>query len=93
MTQRYLETHINGGKFFSEGSCESYEDWLESPFYTFEFTRAAEDRSTFCQISLDFGDNTAMATNGLVLIVAHYDNLVSVTTLNGYTTDVTSVKA
>ncbi len=87
--QRYLDTQLYGGLFFSEGGSESYTQWKQrGGLYHFSWVRDASDRSTHCQVSVNFAN---AAPNTVVYVAAHYARAVNITTENGMVVDVASL--
>ena len=55
MLQRYVDTTMYNGSYFSHGGGESYEDWLmRGPYYMFVFGKESTDRSTRVYTSYQF---------------------------------------
>jgi len=89
MKQRYVDTQLNSGMFFNDGSGESYSDWQRrGGLYHFSFVRDSNDRSTNVQLALQFG-NIDIGVNAF--ICAHYTRRVDITTQNGFVTSVESL--
>ena len=86
MQQRYLDTQMYSGRMWSEGGSEGFGDWIKrGPLYHWSWVRDQSDRSTHCQVNIQFG---AIEANANLFIVAHYTNAIAVTTENGFITDV-----
>jgi hypothetical protein len=89
MKQRYTDTQLYSGKFWSEGGSESFSDWLKrGPMYHYSFIRDENGRSTHVQLSTQFGN---LAANSNVMICAHYTKVVQITTSNGFVVEVQSL--
>jgi hypothetical protein len=88
LTQRYTDTQLESGKFFSEGGCESFGDWLKrGPLIHYNFVRDKDDRSTNVQLAINYLTEEA---NSNVFLVAHYKKRVNITTQNGFIVNVDS---
>lgn len=90
LTQRYLDSYSNCGLLHSEGGAEDFSDWQKSPFYFFDWTKDAKDRSSNLQVRIKI-DNLANTAN--VLVCALYTRGVVVTSKNGYVLSVNSLTA
>ena len=91
MTQRYSDSQMYADKMFTEGGAEPIEDWFaRGPMYHFSWIRDQNDRSTHCQVNIQY-ENMAADTN--LFLCAHYSNTVQITSENGYVTDVTTLAA
>ena len=89
MKQRYNDTQLYSGKFWSEGGTESFADWLKrGPLYHYSFIRDENDRSTHVQLNMQFGGLEAGAN---IFICAHYSRAVEITTENGFVVSVVSL--
>lgn len=89
MTQRYNDTQLYTGKFWSTGSGESFSDWLQrGGLYHFSWQRDQNDRSTHCQVSIKFA---GVEANANLFVCAHYTKSNIITTENGYVTSVQSL--
>ncbi len=81
MTQRYIDTQIDSGMYYSAGGPESFPEWRKrGGLYHFDFTRDSEDRSTNVQLNMTFG---AMEANTLCYVCAHYTKTVVLSVTNG----------
>lgn len=81
MTQRYLDSQIDSGMFYSAGGPESYPEWRKrGGLYHFDFSRDSEDRSTNLQIQMAFGN---LSANNLCYICAHYRKTAVITMTAG----------
>lgn len=91
MVQRYSDTQLYSGKMFDSGGAEPIEDWFRrGPLMHFSWVRDQADRSTHAQVSIQY-DNLAADTN--LFVVSHYTRVVSITSENGFITDVQSLSA
>jgi hypothetical protein len=89
MQQRYLDTQMYSGRMWSEGGSEGFGDWIKrGPLYHWSWVRDQSDRSTHCQVNIQYG---SIEANANLFIVAHYTNAIAVTTENGFITDVESL--
>jgi hypothetical protein len=89
MLQRYTDTQLESGQFFSPGGCESFGDWLKrGPLYHYSFIRDKDDRSTYLQCAVHY---TNLEANTNLFVVAHYSRTVQISVNNGFVTDVTSL--
>ena len=76
MKQRYNDTQLYSGKFWSEGGSETFADWIKrGPIYHYSFIRDENDRSTHVQLNTQFG-NLAAGTN--VMICALYTRAIEI---------------
>jgi hypothetical protein len=81
MTQRYLDTQIDSGMFYSEGGAESFTEFRKRGLLLhYDFNRDADDRSTNLQAQFSFD---RMNDTGNVLICAHFSRVVQISTQNG----------
>ena len=91
LKQRYTDTQLYSGKFWSEGGCEPFKDWVKrGGLYHFAWERDKDDKSTNCQLAIQYG---ALEANANVFICAHYTRVVSISIQNGFITDVQSLSA
>lgn len=89
MKQRYLDTQLYSGKMWSEGGSEDFGDWLKrGPLYHWSWVRDANDRSTNCQINVQFG-NIEPGAN--LFVCSHYTRAVSIQTEAGFVVSVESL--
>ena len=89
LTQRYLDTILYSGMVESEGGAESFEEWKKrGAVYLFDFSRDSEDRSSHCQLQMQFGN---MEANTNVFVCSFYTRTVEVTTTNGFISSVNSL--
>ena len=89
LRQRYLDTQMYSGKFWSEGGAESFPDWLKrGGLYHFSYIRDESDRSTHCQINVQY---TNIEPNTNLFVIAHYSRAVQITTQDGFVVDVQSL--
>lgn len=88
MTQRYVDSAIDSGMFYSEGGSESFTQWRKrGPIYHFDFSRDSEDRSTNLQLSMSFGAG-GVGDSANVMIVSHFSRVASISSTNGRITNV-----
>lgn len=89
LTQRYIDTQIDSGMFYSEGGSESFREWRKrGVLLHFDFNRDSNDRSTNVQAQFTFD---RMGATGQVMIVAHYGRCVQISSTDGRVTNVTSL--
>ena len=92
MTQRYLDTQLECGKFWSEGGTESFADFVKrGPLYHYNWLRDAQDRSTQVQVNMAFGGATGIEEKANLFVVAHYTRTVEISVQNGFITEVKSL--
>ena len=86
-TQRYIETSINTGAYFSEGGGESIQDWQKRGcIHYFSTPKDAQDRSTRATINTMF---SAKFDNKANLVVwDHFKSAAKVTIQRGMVTEV-----
>ena len=86
-TQRYIETSINTGAYFSEGGGESIQDWQKRGcVHYFSCPKDAQDRSTRATINTMF---SAKFDNKANLVVwDHFKSAAKVTIQRGMVTEV-----
>lgn len=92
LIQRYRDNLAETNQLYNYegGGAESVEDYLERGLYiTYNFQRDRDDRSTQCQVSLDFRD--AIETNASVYVCAIYARQTLITTKNGAVVEVRSL--
>jgi hypothetical protein len=88
ITQRWVETNINSGQY--ELSSETLDDYLaRGPMFHFSFIRDAENRSTECQLQIQYG---ALTGNNNNFLVSHYRTLSKITVNSGYVTSVETLQ-
>ena len=91
LTQRYTDTQLESGKFWSEGGCESFGDWLKrGPLIHYTFIRDENDRSTHLQVAINY---LALEANTNCFVVAHYTKTSEITITNGFITSVNTLVA
>ena len=84
-TQRYNNTAINCGGYYSEGGWETIEDWSKSPIHYFEIPKGVNDRSTRVVVNSQFSKQFTTANH---VLFDHYKNVVQVNIKNGEVVDV-----
>jgi hypothetical protein len=86
-TQRYVETSINSGAYFSEGGGETIDEWQRrGALHYFQTPKDGQDRSTRATVNCQFAtqfDNTAN-----ICLFDHSRKAVQVTIQRGVVTDV-----
>jgi hypothetical protein len=89
LKQRYTDTQLYSGKFWSEGGCESFGDWIKrGPLYHYSFERDQDDRSTHVQMNVQYG---ALENKANLFIVAHFSRAIQISTQNGFVTEIVSL--
>ena len=90
LQQRYRDTYEESGLDTQLAGMESVSDWLRrGPFYHFNFMRDVNNKSTEVQLNTTYsGPGTSKAPtprmqNARCFIVAHYRNVVQITTASG----------
>ena len=94
MQQRYHDMLLESGQLWDVGGSESFEAYLyRGQHQTYAFVRDKDDRSTQVSLRMNFESGTAVTTPSEVNIVicAHYQRTVAVTTDRGFVTDVQSM--
>jgi hypothetical protein len=94
LTQRYTDTQLESGQFWSPGGCESFGDWLKRGaliHYTFE--RDKDDRSTHLQVALQYGGINGIEEHARCFVVAHYSRVAEIAINNGFITSVNTLSA
>ena len=77
------------GNASAEGGAESETEWMaRGPCYTFRFAKDESNRSTECQLSLEFGTTVAWDVNSRVFIVAEYMQGTRITHAGGVITQI-----
>jgi hypothetical protein len=85
-TQRYLETQLNSGNYFSEGGAETIEDYHDrGSYYHLLFPKDATDNSTRVNINQQFASNP---TNMRALLFSHYRQTARIVIAEGQVKDV-----
>ena len=84
-TQRYNNTAINCGGYYSEGGWENIEDWQKSPIHYFEIPKGSQDRSTRVVVNSQFSKSFTSSNH---VLFDHYRNVVQVNIKNGEVVDV-----
>lgn len=89
-TQRYIESQLHSGNYFSEGGCETLVEYHNrGSYYFFKIARDGNDRSTRLQINQGFDTTTVPATiRTRVLAFSHYKSIVAVKIAEGRIIDV-----
>lgn len=84
--QRYIESQIHNGAFWSPGGAEDISQYHErGSYYHFKWPRDANDRST--RVNVHFGFNAAPA-NGRILLFDHHRKVARVQVRDGMIVDV-----
>jgi hypothetical protein len=83
ISQRYLDSQMETGRLFSEGGCETLDEFLHrGAYYHYNFTRDSSDRSTNCQLQLNFGA-PGLSEEASVFLVSHFSRVATITTQDG----------
>ena len=91
VTQRYMDTLIQGGAFFDTGSGESMTDFKERGMYmTYDFSKDPSNRDT--RVSIHQSCTNANAANMNCLLFAHHKKVVKITLEDGRVTNVQNVE-
>jgi hypothetical protein len=91
-TQRYVETQINSGSYFSEGGGESIEEWQKrGSYHYFSTLKDGEDRSTRLTVNSMFSASFGNKSN--LLLFDHFSSMVKVSIQKGMTTMVDTLDA
>jgi hypothetical protein len=91
LKQRYMDTQLYSGRYWSPGGCETYGDFVKrGPIYHMRYSRSGNDRSTHVQLNIQYG-NLEAGTN--VFLAAHYSRVCEVSVQNGFVTNVVSLSA
>lgn len=84
--QRYIDSALYSGTYFTQGGAETIEDWQKrGPYYHFSWPKDATDRST--RVFTNYQFNQAV-NNGTVLLFEHYKVAALVKIENGISTQV-----
>jgi hypothetical protein len=77
--QYYFETLCNTGAMYSEGGCESLEDWKgdRGAYYTFNFPKDGTSRSTWLQVNSQFDGSISGAAGQEHLRLLLFDSYKS----------------
>jgi len=87
-TERYLQSLMHSGQYFSECP-ESFDEYQgRGPYYHFATPKDASDMSTRVTVSQEFSSNVADNNNIRVLLFHHSKRVARVTLTNGVATDV-----
>jgi len=82
-TQRYIDSVIAGGSYFSAGGCETLKDWQDrGQYYHFQTPRDGSDTSTRVSVSQQFVAGTDV-TNLRVLLFSHSRSTARITIESG----------
>ena len=85
-TQRYINTAMNCGAYYSEGGWEDIETHHKlGDLHYFEIPKGAEDRSTRATVNVSYNKNFTTANH---LLFDHYRNVIQVNIKNGAVVDV-----
>ena len=85
-TQRYLETQLNSGNYFSEGGAETIEDYHQrGSYYHLLFPKDATDNSTRVNIKQQFSRGVS---NMRALLFSHYRQTARIVIAEGQVKDV-----
>jgi hypothetical protein len=91
LKQRYTDTQLESGQFYSEGGCESFSDWFKrGPLIHYNFTRDADDRSTNLQVAVQY-DGIEAGSN--LFVIAHYSRVAEISITNGFVSSVSTLSA
>ena len=86
-TQRYVETSINSGAYFSEGGGETIDEWQRrGSLHYFQTPKDAQDRSTRATVNCQFA--TQFDNQANICLFDHSRKAVQVTIQRGVVTDV-----
>lgn len=86
-TQRYVETSINSGAYFSEGGGETIDDWQRrGSLHYFQTPKDSQDRSTRATVNCQFA--TSFDNQANICLFDHSRKVVQVTIQRGVVTDV-----
>ena len=81
-TQRYVDSVIAGGSFYSAGGCESIQDWQErGSYHMFQTAKDGSDTST--RVTVHSGFATADTANMRLLLFSHSRSTARVTIESG----------
>ena len=86
MTQRYADSVLYSGTYFSQGGAESINEYRErGAYYHFAWPKEQSDRSTRVTAHYQFSDGIANAT---CLLFSHFKKAALITLENGVVTNV-----
>lgn len=84
--QRYGDSMLYAGTYFSQGGCETIQEWRErGPFYHFAWPKEQSDRSTRVNANYQFAQ---AISNGTVLLFSHFKKAALIQIENGVVRDV-----
>ena len=89
--QRWIENLSYASNWNNPGGAESFNDWISSPSYYYDFSRDKSDSSSYVNVQVNFNQNQEPNTN--CFIAAFYTRLVRSEYANGQLTQVTAVNA
>ena len=84
--QRYSDSALYSGTYFTQGGSESIKDWqMRGPYYYFAWPKDSTDRSTRVFTNFQFNEQIS---NGSVLLFNHYKKAALIKIENGMATQV-----
>ena len=91
-TQRYVETQINCGSYFSEGGGETITDWQKrGSIHYFSCPKDGQDRST--RVTVNYQFNGDFSNKSRLLLFDHHSASAKITVQRGLVTDVEVIDA
>jgi hypothetical protein len=88
LQQRYINTMLESGQFFSEAGGETFNLLERGPLIHETFVKAADNLATRAQIQANYAQLSADAR---LYVIAHYTTTVQITRTNGMVSNVTLV--
>jgi hypothetical protein len=89
LQQRYINTMLESGQFFSEAGGETFNQWLErGPLIHETFVKAADNLATRAQIQANYAK---LSEDARLYVIAHYTTTVQITRTNGMVSNVVLV--
>lgn len=90
LTQRYLDTMLHSGLFWSEGGGETLSEWLmRGGVYHYSWDKDASDRSTQAQVTISY-DAPGLEANMNIFLAAWHNRHTQITVKSGFVTEVVS---
>ncbi len=89
LTQRYADSLLYSGAYFSEGGSETLQDWLHrGPYFHFDWPKDADTLSTRVNLNYSFSVAFENAITPRVILFDHWLSAIKITHKDGRVTDV-----
>jgi len=86
-SQLYAESQLYSGAYFDCGGTEDKNEWIRrGPYYYYSWPRDGNSESTRANVNFSF--ETALGTNGRVLLFDHHKQMLLVSIVEGRVVDV-----